>query len=250
MARILVIGDLHAPVTHPGYLPFCRDLRDKYQCNEVVFIGDCVDHHSISKHEKSPEADSGKREYELSLPSLAAWCKAFPVARVCIGNHDDRIIKMAASVGISAAFIRSYKEIWDTPDWEWEYEFILDDVYYFHGTGNGGLHPAFGSMRKMLMSVVQGHIHSAAGIKWLANPQRRIFGMDVGCGIDDKAAAFAYGKHQKQRSILSAGVVLDGIPYHEIMPMGEGEKYNKRRFKDVPAEPPPISGPRWAWRQP
>ena len=86
-------------------------------------------------------------------------------------------------------------------------------------------------MKTMLMSVVQGHIHTASGIKWTANPQRRIFGMDTGCGISDKQMAFAYGRHMKKRSILSAGVILDGIPYHEVMPIGPGEKYHHRRFK-------------------
>jgi hypothetical protein len=87
------------------------------------------------------------------------------------------------------------------------------------------MYPAPNAAKKMLMSVCMGHIHSAGGIKWIASPQRRIFGMDVGCGINDKAYAFAYGKHIITRSILSCGVVLDGIPYHEIMPVGKGEKY-------------------------
>lgn len=231
MARVLVVGDLHEPASHPGYIHFCRDLRSKHRCDKIILIGDVVDWHSVSFHPPEPDAPGAKDEYTMTLRGVASWVKAFPEALVCIGNHDERILRVAASVKIPSAVLRNYKETWDTPDWDWQYEHILDDVYYFHGTGNGGMHPAFGSMRKMLMSVVQGHIHSAAGIKWLANPQRRIFGMDVGCGIDDRAAAFAYGKHQRQRSILGAGVVIDGIPQHFIMPMGEGEKYHKSRFK-------------------
>jgi len=86
---------------------------------------------------------------------------------------------------------------------------------------------------KLLMSVVLGHNHTAGGVKWFVNPHRRIFGMDVGCGIDDTSMAFAYGRHMKQRSVLSAGVVLDGIPYHEIMPCGPGEPYHRSNFKEV-----------------
>jgi hypothetical protein len=86
-------------------------------------------------------------------------------------------------------------------------------------------------MGKMLMSVVMGHFHSRAGVVWKANPLRRIFGMDVGCGIDIKAFQFVYGKHTQERPILAAGVVIDGIPYHEVMPCGEGEKYDKRKFR-------------------
>ena len=54
--------------------------------------------------------------------------------------------------------------------------------------------------------------------------------MDVGCGIDERAYAFAYGRHMRQRSMLSAGVVIDGVPYHEIMPCGRGEKYDRYKF--------------------
>jgi hypothetical protein len=230
MARVLTIGDVHEPVAHPGYLSFCRDLRDKYKCDEVVFIGDIIDWHAISFHTRHPEAPGPLDEYTLAFNRVKRWKRVFPTARVCIGNHDERIIRVAEEAGIPKAFLKSYSEIWNTKNWRWTHDTIIDGVYYFHGTGSGGVHPAFNSMTKRLMSVVQGHIHSAAGIKWKASPDRRVFGMDTGCGIDDRAYAFAYGRHQAVRSILSAGIVLDGIPYHEVMPIGPGEKYHRSRF--------------------
>jgi len=228
--RVLVIGDIHEPVSHPGYLAFCKDLRAKHRCDQVMFIGDVVDWHAVSFHAHHPEAPGPKDEYELAKVGVSKWCRTFPRARVCIGNHDERLIRLCETVNIPKQFLRDYKEIWGTPNWEWDTEFVLDDVYYFHGTGSGGIHPAYCTMQKMLMSVVMGHIHSAGGIKWRANPVRRVFGMDTGCGIDDKAVAFAYGHHLKVRSILSACVVLDGTPIHEIMPCGPGEKYHRSNF--------------------
>lgn len=231
MSRELVLGDLHEPCCRPGYLEFCQDLYYQWDCDGVIFIGDVVDWHSISFHVRHPECPGPKDEYELTRQKIDKWKKAFPKAKVCVGNHDERPIRLAETVNIPAKFVRDYKDLWKTPNWDWQFEHIVDDVYYFHGVGTGGIHPAHTSMRKMLMSVVQGHIHTAGGVKWAANPYRRIFGMDTGCGIDDTAMAFAYGKHMKQRSILSAGVVLDGIPYHEIMPIGRGEKYHRSKFK-------------------
>lgn len=231
MARVLVIGDVHEPVAHPGYLPFCRDLRDQHKCDTVQFIGDVCDWHAISFHSKHPDAPGPKDEHELALQKIQRWHRVFKKARVCVGNHDARVIRTAEEAGIPSKFIRTYKETWGTPKWEWADDFTTDEVYYFHGTGSGGLHPSFNSMCKLLMSVVQGHIHSAGGIKWRANPTRRIFGMDTGCGIDDRAYAFAYGAAQKIRSILSAGVVIDGIPHHVIMPCGPGEQYHRSKFK-------------------
>ncbi|GAF71543.1 unnamed protein product, partial [marine sediment metagenome] len=101
-----------------------------------------------------------------------------------------------------------------------------DNVCYFHGTGFSGIHPAWNALNGKLMSVVMGHCHSRAGIKWLATPTQRIFGMDVGTGIDSKAWQFVYGKHLKFRPILSCGVVINGMPYLEVMPCAKGEKYN------------------------
>ena len=50
--RILVIGDLHLPAEREDYLQFCRDLKKKYKTNMTVFIGDVIDHHAISFHNK------------------------------------------------------------------------------------------------------------------------------------------------------------------------------------------------------
>ena len=53
--RILVIGDLHAPFTHQQYLQHCIDTFRRYNCNQVVFIGDIIDNHYASYHESDPE---------------------------------------------------------------------------------------------------------------------------------------------------------------------------------------------------
>jgi len=37
--RVLIVGDLHEPVSHPAYLKFCKDIYKKYTCNAVIFIG-------------------------------------------------------------------------------------------------------------------------------------------------------------------------------------------------------------------
>lgn len=231
MSKVLLIGDTHAPSTHPGYLSFVRDLRDRHKCDTVVHIGDVVDFHSISFHARVPDMPGPKDEYEQAHNAIQEWRRVFPDMRVTIGNHDRRIVRLAETVNIPSRFIRDYSEIWDTPGWNWAEEFIIDGVHYSHGEGVGGLHPAYTQMQKMLMSVAIGHVHTAGGVSWLANPTQRIFGVDVGCGIDEKSLAFAYGKHFKRRAIISAAVILDGIPHHEVCPIGPGERYHRSRFK-------------------
>lgn len=232
MSRNLVVGDLHEPVCRNGYLEFCRDLYEEWGCNKVIFIGDVVDWTAISFHAHNPEAPGPIDEYKLALAGVQKWYKTFPNAIVIIGNHDARPKRVAESVNIPAKFIRDYSDLWDTPKWQWVQSIIIDGVFYCHGHGKGGGNtPAWNLSKKMGMSVCLGHFHSkGGGPLWSANPLRRWFGMDIGCGIDDAAYAFAYAKEQVTRSILGAGIVLDGRPYHEVMPCGKGESYHQDNF--------------------
>lgn len=229
MNNVLVIGDLHEPATHSKYLRFCKDLHKKYKCNKTVLIGDIVDWHAVSFWPKEPNCPGPIDEYKLAKARVKLWYKAFPKAVVCLGNHDERPERLAKSVNIPSLCLKGYNTLWETPGWKWEYEHIIDNVLYFHGTGFGGIHPAWQAINGKLMSVCMGHCHARAGIKWMATPTERIFGMDVGTGIDADAWQFVYGKHLKHRPILSAGVVTKGIPHHKIMPMAKGEKYYKNK---------------------
>jgi len=231
LSRVLVIPDLHNPACHPGALAFCRDLHEKHDCNKVVSIGDMVDHQAISFHTKNPNCPGPKDETKLTRFCLRPWHETFPELIITLGNHDARVLRLAESVGITDEYLRDYNEVWETEGWTWVEDTIIDDVYYFHGEGRSGKTPAFNAMEDYLMSVVMGHCHSASGIKWKANPMRRTFGMDTGCLIDIDAFQFAYGKHMRSRPMLSACVVIDGMPSHYIMPCGKGEKYHKSKFK-------------------
>jgi len=228
MARVLAIGDIHEPVCHPNYLQFCLDLYEAWDCDTVVLIGDVIDHHCISFHAMNPNCPGPKDEYALAKHSIHKWYSAFPKAKVCIGNHDERPERLAASVGIPDLYLRNYNSVWGTKKWTWDYDFIIDGVYYMHGIAHGGVHPAWNAMNKMRMPVVMGHCHARGGVKYGVNPQARFFGLDTGCGIDVKAFQFAYGKHCKERPVLGAGIILDGgQAYFEPMPISDGEEYQR-----------------------
>jgi metallophosphoesterase superfamily enzyme len=205
-------------------------LRNKYKTTKTVIIGDICDHQAISFHAANPMCPGPIDEYELIKARIKPWHRAFQGAYVTIGNHDRRVLRLAESVNIPAKYIRDYNDTWGTPTWKWVDKTIIDDVYYFHGEGRSGKTPAFNSMMDEGMSVVMGHCHAASGVKWRTAPIHRQFGMDTGCGIDVDAYQMAYGKHFRQRPVLSAGVILDGDPVHHIMPCGPGEKFHKSRF--------------------
>ena len=219
MTKVLVIGDLHLPAEREDYLEFCRGLRKKYKTTETVFIGDVLDHHAISFHQKHPDADSAVAEYHRSMERMKAWKKAFPSAMVCIGNHDERIHRLSSSAGIPGMYLKDYKDIFGTPNWEWEYEHIIDDVAYIHGTGaSSGNTPAFNAAKARAQNTVSGHVHSAASVCWMQGPGgNKLFGFNVPCGVDTEHILMHYGKNFLKKPVNGAGVVIDGHPYMEIM---------------------------------
>lgn len=230
MSKILIIGDTHLPYTRAGYLEFCKDTEYEYKCDTVVHVGDVADFSAVSFHQKNPEMASALAEYENTQAQIGRWYRAFPKAKIAIGNHDDRIIRVAGSVNIPSQMLKSYNLLWETPDWTWAYDYVIDDIFFTHGTGNGGLYPAYNLMRKLATSCVMGHWHSACGIKFLVNPSRRFFALDVGCGINDKLIAFQYAQFNKVRSVIACAVILNGHPRIIEMPMGKGEKYHDSKF--------------------
>jgi hypothetical protein len=82
--RTLVIGDLHEPFCLDGYLKFCKETYEKYNCNNVVFIGDVIDNHYSSYHETDADGMGGKYELDDAVKRLSKWYKAFPNAYVTL----------------------------------------------------------------------------------------------------------------------------------------------------------------------
>ena len=41
--RLLIVGDIHEPFCLPGYLDFCVETYQKFNCNAVHFCGDIID---------------------------------------------------------------------------------------------------------------------------------------------------------------------------------------------------------------
>ena len=229
--RCGIIGDTHEPVSRAGYLEFCQDTFDAWDCDTIVHIGDLVDWHGISFHSKEPQCPGPKDEYKLAKMKVARWVKAFPNVHICIGNHDERPARLAKSVSIPNFMIKPYSELWDAPNWKWGFDFTFDEILYKHGSRSGGIHPAWNLMNKIHMSVVIGHCHSRSGVKFGSNRLRRFFGVDTGCGINEKAWQFAYGRDVPSGPFLSCAVIIDGHPYIEAMPCGINELYHDSNFK-------------------
>lgn len=215
MARVLVIGDLHEPFCLDGYLEFCVGLWNKWACTKAVFIGDVIDSHASSYHEDDSAAMGGSDELAMACQKIDRWCKTFPVAKVIIGNHDRMVMRKAQTSKIPLEWIRDYKEVLCTPEWDFVNEHEIDGVQYLHGEGG----TAKTRMIKDMMRTVQGHLHSQCYIWHAVGKRDRIWGMQVGCGIDRTTYAMAYSKNFPKPAIAAA-VVLDGeLPIIEMMPL-------------------------------
>ena len=220
---VLVVGDLHEPFTHKDYLDFCVETYNLFYCSEVVFIGDIVDNHAFSFHDHDPDGMSPGGELARAQQSLAKWVTAFPKAKVCIGNHDGRIHNRAKKHGLPSSVLKPLMQIFDTPEWHYDLRHTISGVLYIHGKGYSGMNGHRRAAEINRQSTVIGHIHSHAGIAYLAAPLDLIWGMNVGCGIDVNAYAMAYAVDFDRKPILGCGVVYSKRMAY-FMPMDLGDK--------------------------
>lgn len=211
--RVLVIGDLHEPFNLDGYLQHCKDTYEKYNCNRVVFIGDVIDSHYSSYHETDPDGMGGGEELDLAIKKLSKWYEAFPEADITIGNHDRIIMRKAFSSSIPKKWIKDYKDVLETPNWNFTHRVVIDGVQYIHGEGG----TARTKCRADMMSTVQGHLHTQCYTEWYVGQKFKVFGMQIGCGIDHESYAMAYAKTGKKPAI-ACGVVIGGhTPVNVLM---------------------------------
>lgn len=72
------------------------------------------------------------------------------------------------------------------------------------------MYSAVKNSRDNFQNWVQGHSHSEAGVWYTQVENHRIFGMNVGCGLDADLLQFNYGKKFNKKPVLGCGVVIDG----------------------------------------
>ncbi len=179
-----------------------------------MFIGDIIDNHYSSYHETSADGMGGADELELSIKKISNWYRAFPFATVIIGNHDRMVMRKAQTSAIPSKWIKSYKEVLEVPNWNFVERYEKDGVQYCHGEGG----TARTKCRADMMNTVQGHLHTQAYCEHYVGQNFRVFGMQVGCGIDFKQYSFAYAKAGKKPAI-GVGLVLNSgkLPLNLLM---------------------------------
>lgn len=192
---VLVISDTQLPFHHQDSIPFLETVRDTFRCDKVIHIGDFFDMHALSDYDPDPDGDSAGVEYRKAINEAKKYYKAFPKCQLVTSNHDVRSYKRAMKSGIPKAFLKGYHEWMQFPKgWSINDSVEIDCVRYIHGEGFSGHAGARNAAVRHMQSTVIGHIHSHAGVQYIASDKCLYFGMNVGCLIDRRAYAFAYAK--------------------------------------------------------
>lgn len=218
-SSVLVISDLHIPYHHQDAFDFLKALKKKYKPDLVVNIGDELDHHAISMHEHNPDLMSAGDELKHSKEYIRELEKIFPEMTLVHSNHSSLVYRRALKYGLPKDYLKSYNEFLGVGNgWKWvdDYTITLSDgsrCFFTHGISADVLKVA----AQYGMNTVQGHFHTKFSIGYFSNPDALIWGMQVGCLINQKSMAFDYAKNFKSRFIVGCGMIIDGQP--KLMPM-------------------------------
>lgn len=155
---------------------------------------------------------------------MAEWYKAFPICRVAVSNHGLRWASKAYESFIPSEILRPYKELIEAPTgWSWHEEILVKTKVPFrviHGMGYSGFAGARNAAMDANMNTALGHLHAYSGVSYINTGRNQIWGMNVGCLIDQGAMAFNYGKNSRFKGTLSVGVVLNNGKIPLVVPYG------------------------------
>ena len=136
--RILVISDTHAPYIHPDAIKFLAALKDKYNPDRIIHIGDEVDNHAMSFHPSDASLYSAGDELKKAREVIWKIEELFPKVTVIESNHGSLAYRKALVAGIPKEILRPYKQILDVKHWEWEHHLQItlpngQPCYFVHG---------------------------------------------------------------------------------------------------------------------
>jgi len=228
--RILIISDTHLPYHHKDTFQFLAALHNKYAFTRIIHVGDEVDLHTASFHDKDPNLYGASHELELAVCELRKLYKLFPKAEVMESNHGALFKRKIKHHGLPESILRSSREILDAPKgWKWKEDLVIklpnkQLVYICHGKSVNAL-----AMSKQLgMNTVNGHFHTQFSIQKWATPVASYWAMVVGCLIDKNSRAYGYQKNEIMKPVLGCGMIIDSQPKLELMQVGSDGRWLKK----------------------
>ena len=216
--KILVISDMHLPYQHKDAIKFLTEIKKEFKPDTIISIGDLLDGHALSFHDRNPDLFSAGHELKKAKEYIRQLEDLFPKLVEVDSNHSSLIYRRALKHGLPREYLKDYGDFLETKKWQWVDDLTLtmsngQRCFFTHGRSADILKVS----QTMGMSAVQGHYHTKFLISWWANPDNLFFSMNVGCMINQKSLAFAYAKNFKTRFIIGCGIIINGIP--RLLPM-------------------------------
>lgn len=220
--RVLVISDLHIPYSVAGYTKFLKHLKDKFNPEIVISIGDEIDYHAMSFHDSDTDLFSAGHELDRAIIELQEGLhKLFPKMYLLESNHGSMILRRAKHHGIPIRTLKPLPDLYETPQWTWHEEILLQTnagrVYLCHGKSG-----TYGKLvKEMGASTIQGHFHGKFELTYHRSVLANRYSMFVGCLVDTESLAMAYGRNHTIKPILGCGGIRANgepilFPYKEI----------------------------------
>jgi len=227
--RILVISDLHAPYQHKDAIAFLSAIKDKYNPDKIINIGDEVDNHAMSFHPSDQSLYSAGDELKAAREVIWELESLFPKMEVMESNHGSMAYRKAMISGIPKEVLRPYKEVLDVKHWNWHPDLTITlpnghPCYFHHGKSANSM--TF--LKDVGMSCVQGHFHEKFNIQFHGRAERLTWVIATGCLIDDHSMAFAYNNVNLKRPIIGCSMIIDSQPLLIPLVMNKNGRWNKR----------------------
>ena len=220
---ILCFGDLHSPYQHPDAIDFLKAIKEKYEPDRIINMGDELDNHAINLHMRDPDLPNHKHELDKARDFCQKLYHLFPVMEILDSNHGSLAIRVGKKAGLSSEVIRSPNEILQIPNgWTW-HESI---EFSYANTEGDALKLHFRHQLKAnYLSVgqrfgccfIQAHYHTKLGVQYFQTPYGLRFAISTGCLIDNDSIAFVYNKANLEMPALGAAIIIGGTP--NIQPM-------------------------------
>jgi len=219
-SRILVIPDLHFPYCHKDSLDFLHKIKKTLNPSKIICLGDELDYHAMSFHDKDPDLDNSGAELVRALGYIDTLHELFPKMDLLHSNHGSMAYRKAKHHGMPRHLLKSYNDVLgvSTDDWRWHESLILElpnktKCKFVHGVSSNIL----AASQAIGMSLVQGHHHSLFELRYWTAGSGLHFAITGGCLIDDTSMAFAYNKLQVKRPIMGVTFIENSQPH--LIPM-------------------------------
>ena len=128
----LIISDAHLPYQHRDAFDWLWGLHCEYDFQQILNVGDLLDHHRGSYHESEPDAPDAETEYLLAKKYAHELQAMFPEMIITNGNHDNIPKRKLMSVGLPPSMVSDYNKLYDLEDtWTWvdKYKFCAQGAY-------------------------------------------------------------------------------------------------------------------------